>query len=70
MARSTLLRQLLRRTSTGFWLLLIHKCARAADRNHQLARLISQLCPSAGSACALLQPAVCNASAAEAKKFG
>ena len=31
-------------------------CSRPADLKHLLARLISQLCPSAGSACALLQP--------------
>ena len=40
-----------------------HPQMRRADRNHQLARLISQLCPSAGSACALLQPAVSHSCA-------
>ena len=40
-----------------------HPQMRPADRNHQLASLISQLCPSAGSACALLQPAVSHSCA-------
>ena len=40
-----------------------HPQMHPADRNHQLARLISQLCPSAGSACALLQPAVSHSCA-------